>query len=343
MTHVQAVVVVPREQLSSYRLLVIGLSIAAIILLIISLSIGYSTLDFKQAVFDVLNNRHTLPAVILTQLRLPRALLGFLVGFSLGMTGAAMQGLMRNPLAEPGIIGVSGSAALGAVLTFYFGMAGTFSFALPLGGIAGAFAATFVLFALAGGGAGTMTLILAGVAINSLAIALTDLALNLSPSPFSVTEIVFWLMGSFADRSLPYVWLVSPLMMIGWALVVVSGPALDALTLGEETAKSMGVNLSRLRLQLIAGTAFAVGSAVSVTGSIGFVGLVVPHVLRPWVAYRPGRLLFVSGLGGAVLTLAADISVRLLPVRPELRLGVVTAIIGAPFLFSLIFRLRREE
>lgn len=343
MTQVQAIRVVAWERSSSYRFLLIGLSSLVIALLIVSLSIGYAPLDLKQAAFDFLNGKHTLAALVLIELRLPRALLGGLVGFSLGMTGAAMQGLMRNPLAEPGIIGVSGSAALGAVLTFYFGLAGAFSFALPLGGIAGAFAATFLLFALAGGGAGTMTLILAGVAINSFAGALTALALNLSRNPFSVTEIVFWLMGSFADRSLPYVWLVFPLMVVGWVMVAISGPALDALTLGEETAQSLGVNLSRLRLQLIAGTALAVGSAVSVTGSIGFVGLVVPHLLRPVVAYRPGRLLFVSGLGGAVLTLAADISVRLLPVRPELRLGVVTAIIGAPFLFSLIFRLRREE
>jgi iron complex transport system permease protein len=188
-----------------------------------------------------------------------------------------------------------------------------------------------------------MTLILAGVAINSFAGALTSLALNLSPNPYAVTEIVFWLLGSLADRSLPYVWLVLPLMIIGWGLLLVSGPALDGLTLGEETAKSLGFDLGRLRLQLIAGTALAVGSAVAVTGAIAFVGLVVPHLLRPLVAHRPGRLLLVSGLGGAALTLAADIGVRLLPIRPELKLGVVTAIIGAPFLFGLIYRLREEE
>jgi iron complex transport system permease protein len=253
-----------------------------------------------------------------------------------------MQGLMRNPLAEPGIIGVSGAAAFGAVTVFYFGLAGALSLALPLGGIAGAAAATFLLYGLSGRGAGTMTLILAGVAINSFAGALTSLALNLSPNPYAVTEIVFWLLGSLADRSLPSVWLVLPLMIIGWGLLLVSGPALDGLTLGEDTAKSLGFDLGRLRLQLIAGTALAVGSAVAVTGAIAFVGLVVPHLLRPLVAHRPGRLLLVSGLGGAALTLAADIGVRLLPIRPELKLGVVTAIIGAPFLFSLIYRMREE-
>lgn len=320
-----------------------GLAVVVVLLLAMSLSIGYTRLDLPQAALDILAGRHTIAALVLVELRLPRALLGALVGFSLGMTGAAMQGLMRNPLAEPGIIGVSGAAAFGAVLTFYFGFAGMFSLALPLGGIVGAFAATLLLLALAGRGAGTMTLILAGVAVNSFAGALTALALNLAANPFAVSEIVFWLMGSFADRSLPAVWLVMPPMVAGWILIGISGPALDALTLGEETAASLGVNLARLRLQLIAGTACAVGSAVAVTGSIGFVGLVVPHLLRPLVANRPGRLLFVSGLGGAALTLAADIGVRLLPVQPELKLGVVTALIGAPFLFSLIFRLRRVE
>jgi iron complex transport system permease protein len=188
-----------------------------------------------------------------------------------------------------------------------------------------------------------MTLILAGVAINSLAGAMTSLALNLAPNPFAIAEIVFWLLGSLADRSLPYLWLVLPLMGSGWLLLLISGPALDGLTLGEDTARSLGFNLVRLRLQLIAGTALAVGSAVAVTGAIGFVGLVVPHLLRPLVAHRPGRLLLASGLGGAALTLAADIAVRVIPVRPELKLGVVTAIIGAPFLLSLLYRFRGED
>jgi iron complex transport system permease protein len=318
------------------------LSVLVAVLFAASLAIGYVSLDLAQAMRDVLTGQKTLAALVLVELRLPRALLGCFVGFSLGVSGAAMQGLLRNPLAEPGIIGVSGAAAFGAVAVFYFGLTGALSLALPLGGIAGAAAATFLLYGLSGRGAGTMTLILAGVAINSFAGALTSLALNLSPNPYAVTEIVFWLLGSLADRSLPYVWLVLPLMVLGWALIVSAGPALDGLTLGEDTAKSLGFDLNRLRLQLIAGTALAVGSAVAVTGAIAFVGLVVPHLLRPLVAHRPGRLLFVSGLGGAALTLAADITVRALPIRPELKLGVVTAIIGAPFLFGLIYRLREE-
>jgi iron complex transport system permease protein len=343
MTQVPAVGTQERRLLPPYGILVACLSVLVVFLFGTSLAIGYAALDLSQAFRDVLGGDKTLAALVLTELRVPRALLGCFVGFSLGISGAAMQGLMRNPLAEPGIIGVSGAAAFGAVTVFYFGLAGALSLALPLGGIAGAAAATFLLYGLSGRGAGPMTLILAGVAINSFAGALTSLALNLSPNPYAVTEIVFWLLGSLADRSLPYVWLVLPMMVLGWALLVSSGPALDGLTLGEDTARSLGFDLDRLRLQLIAGTALAVGSAVAVTGAIGFVGLVVPHLLRPLVAYRPGRLLLVSGLGGAALTLAADISVRLLPIRPELKLGVVTAIIGAPFLFSLIYRLREES
>ena len=342
MTHMPVVASLEQKLMPSYGVLVAVLSVLVAVLFCTSLAIGYVSFDLSQAMRDALTGQKTLAALVLVELRLPRALLGCFVGFSLGLSGAAMQGLMRNPLAEPGIIGVSGAAAFGAVAVFYFGFAGALSLALPLGGIAGAAVATFVLYGLAGRGAGTMTLILAGVAIGSFAGALTSLALNLSPNPYAVTEIVFWLLGSLADRSLPYVWLVLPLMALGWALLVGAGPALDGLTLGEDTAKSLGLDLNRLRLQLIAGTALAVGSAVAVTGAIAFVGLVVPHLLRPLVAHRPGRLLFVSGLGGAALTLAADIAVRALPIRPELKLGVVTAIIGAPFLFSLIYRLREE-
>lgn len=327
---------------SSYALLLTGLALAALACLAGSVATGYAALDLGPAIGDLLAGRPSLPALVLLELRLPRALLGLLVGFSLGLGGAAMQGLLRNPLAEPGVIGVSAAAALGAVLVFYTGLAGGFALALPLGGIAGAVLATLLLLALARRGAGTMTVILAGVAISSAAGALTALALNLSPNPYAALEIVFWLMGSLADRSLDHVWLVAPPMAAGWALILAGSRALDALTLGEDTASSLGFDLGRLRLQLIAGTALAVGSAVAVTGAIGFVGLVVPHLLRPLVGHRPGRLLFASGLGGAVLLLLADIAVRLIRVQPELKLGVVTAVIGAPFLFSLIWRLRRS-
>jgi iron complex transport system permease protein len=323
--------------------LLLGLAVLAVSMALVSVVLGYARLDVLAAASDALRGVHSLPALVLLELRVPRAAIGFVTGFSLGLTGAAMQGLLRNPLAEPGIVGVSGGAALGAVIVFYSGLAGGFLLALPLGGIVGAILATVLLFAIAGRGAGTTTLILAGVAINSFAGALTTLALNLSPNPYAAFEIIFWLMGSLADRSLPQLWLVLPLTALGWGLLISTAPALDGLTLGEDTAASLGFDLRRLRLKVIGGAALAVGSAVAVTGTIGFVGLVVPHLLRPWVGHRPGRLLLASGFGGACLLLGADILVRLLPIRPELKLGVVTALMGAPFLFSLVYRHRSER
>lgn len=325
-----------------YPFLVAGLAMLAAVATAASVAIGYAPLDLGAAAADALAGRESLGALVLVELRVPRALLGCLVGFSLGLAGAAMQGLLRNPLAEPGIIGISGAAAFGAVTMFYSGLAGASTLALPFGGIAGAAAATLALLGLAGRGAGTTTLILAGIAINAFAGAATSLALNLSPNPYAALEIVFWLMGSLADRSLAHVWLALPLMAAGWALLLACAPALDALTLGEDTAASLGFQLRRVRVRLIAGAALAVGSAVAVTGAIGFVGLVVPHLLRRLVGGEPGRLLLPSGLGGAVLTLAADLLVRLVGIRPELKLGVVTAIVGAPFLFHLIWRLQRS-
>ncbi len=324
--------------------LLVGILLAAMTAaLFASVATGYAPLKIGAAFRDILDGKNSLSALVLLQLRIPRAILGALVGFSLGISGAAMQGMLRNPLADPGITGVTSAAGFGAVIVFYFGLAGAMPLALPLGGIAGAICATFLLYGVAGSGAGTTTLILAGVAIGSFFSALTTLALNLSPSPYAVTEIVFWLLGSLADRGLPYIWLVAPMMAVGWLLLLTCGPALDGLALGEDTARSLGFNLGRLRLQLIAGTALAVGSAVAATGAVAFVGLVVPHLVRPLVGHRPSRVLLLSGLGGATLTLVADIIVRLLPVRPELKLGVVTALIGAPFLFHLIWRLRSED
>ena len=326
----------------AYGRLVAALAALTLAAAFVSLAVGYAKLDLAAAASDALSGRSSVAALVLEQLRLPRAALGALVGFSLGLAGAALQGLLRNPLADPGIIGVSGGAAFGAVVVFYSGLAGAFALAMPLGGVAGAVVAALLLYALVGRGAGTMTLILAGVTINSFAGALTALALNLSPNPYAAYEIMFWLMGSLADRSLPQLWLALPLTVVGWALLLASAPALDALTLGEDTAASLGFDLGRLRVRLVAGAALAVGAAVAVSGAIGFVGLVAPHLLRPWVGNRSGRLLLVSGLGGAILLLIADVAVRLIPVHPELKLGVATALIGAPLLYGLIDRLRRE-
>ena len=326
-----------------YRSLVALLALTTLAVFCASIAVGYAPLDLGAAFHDAVTGSDSLAALVLVQLRLPRALLGALVGFSLGISGAAMQGMLRNPLAEPGITGVSSAAALGAVVVFYFGVASSLPLALPLGGIAGAAFSTLLLYGVAGRGASATTLILAGVAVSSFASALTALALNLAPNPYAIIEIVFWLLGSLADRGLSYVWLTAPPMLLGWWLLWRCGPALDGLALGDDSAQSLGFDLRALRVKLIAGTALAVGAAVAAIGSVAFVGLVMPHLLRPLVGHRPSKVLLVAGFGGAILTLTADILVRVLPIQPELKLGVVTALIGAPFLFHLIWRLRGEE
>ncbi len=280
--------------------------------------------------------------IIIFELRAPRAALAVLIGGALGLCGAALQGYLRNPLAEPGLIGVSASGALGAVLVLYSGLAGSIALALPLGGIIGAAVGVIAVQLLAGRGTGPLTLILAGIAVTSFAGALTALALNLVPSPFAALEIVFWMMGSLADRSLAHVWLVAPFIIAGCAVLATTGRALDALTLGEDSAATLGFDLAGLRSRIIGGTALAVGAAVAVAGTIGFVGLVVPHLLRPLTGHRPSALLAASTLGGAALTLAADIAVRLMTPAGELKLGVVTALIGAPLFLHLVLAQRRQ-
>jgi iron complex transport system permease protein len=281
-------------------------------------------------------------AIVLWEIRLPRALIAALAGASLGLCGAALQGFLRNPLASPDLIGSANGAALGAVGVLYFGSGALASLALPLGGIAGALLATWGVWRLAGPQAGVATIILAGVAVNALAIALVSLLLNLAPSPYAVQEILLWMLGSVANRSQEDLWTLLPGTLLGWGLLLGCGRALEALTLGEETAHTLGVDPLWLRTRIFGATACAVGSAVAVTGTIGFVGLVVPHLLRPLVGHRPGPLLWLSALGGAVLLLAADLVVRLLPDGTDLKLGVVTSLVGAPFFLYLILKSRRE-
>ncbi len=281
--------------------------------------------------------------MIMREIRLPRALLAVMVGGSLGLAGAAMQGYLRNPLAEPGLVGVSGAAALGAVLSIQTGLAAAFAMALPVSALLGALVGVLLVLLLAGPGGSSLTLILAGIAVSALASALTSLVLNLSPNPFAANEIVFWMMGSLADRSMTHVWLALPLMLIGWGMLASLGRGLDALTLGEDAAQAMGINLTRLRLTLVVGTAAVVGAGTAVAGAIGFVGLVVPHVLRPLVGAHPARLLRASALGGAVMVLAADIAVRLILPERDLKLGVLTALVGAPLFLHLILKLRKAR
>ena len=280
-----------------------------------------------------------LASLIVMDIRLPRTLLALLMGASLGLSGAVLQGLTRNPLAEPGLLGVATGAALGAVIAIYFGFTAISIVAGPLFGLLGAVGACALTFGLGRGG--TIALILAGAAVSSLTAAGIALALNFAPNPYAAYEIMSWLLGSLADKSWSQVVLVLPFVLIGCALLAVTGRALDALSLGEAQAESLGVDLGRLRLTVIAGTALAVGAATSVTGAIGFIGLVAPHLARPFAGYQPGRILLPAALGGALLLILADIAVREIHLGPEIKLGVFTSLIGTPFFFWLVVRLRK--
>ncbi|WP_406851531.1 iron ABC transporter permease [Brevundimonas sp. BH3] len=279
---------------------------------------------------------------ILFELRLPRTLLAMMIGAALGLTGAALQGYTRNPLADPGMLGVSGMAALGAVTTFYMGSFAAAVWVLPFFAMVGAALGVVMLLLMAGVTSSSITFILAGVVIQTVAGAGVALALNLAPNPWAVTEIVNWLMGAVTDRSFDEVKIAAPGMLAGCLFLLGQGRMLDALTLGENGARTLGVSLVRGRLLLTFGVALAVGSAVAVAGVIGFVGLIVPHLLRPLVGAKPSALLLPSALGGAALTLAADILVRLLPAATEVKLGVAMAAIGGPFFLILLISMRRK-
>ncbi len=307
-----------------------------------SLLVGSSSVGWNELLELLKGEESENARLILLEIRLPRALLGMMIGTTLGLGGAALQGYLRNPLAEPGLIGVSGAASFGAVITIYTGYSGLFALALPLGGIIGALLAIVLVQMLAGNNGSTLRLILAGIAVTSFASSLTSLALNLSNNPFVALEIMFWLMGSLADRSFEHVWLVTPFMIVGWGLLLLQAKSLDALTLGEDVAHSLGFNINHVRRLVIVGVALSVGAATAVSGTIGFVGLVVPHILRRWVGHKPSTLLFASGLGGASLTLLADILVRVFSTGTEIKLGVVTSLIGAPFFLLLIMKTQKD-
>ena len=330
---------VPRLLNQQFPLLVM-LAVLTVLAFVCALHMGTANISITTAITDLLNQHQSLDSLILLEIRLPRALLAITVGATLGMAGAALQGLLRNPLAGPGLIGVSNCAALGAVLSLYFGLSSLFWFALPIAGMAGAALSVILIFALAGKTVSATTLILAGIAVNALASSLTSLALNFAPNPYAMSEMVYWLLGSLTNRSLNDFALAFPFMAFGWVFILASGRFLTALSLGEDTAKSLGFNLKQQRVLLVIGIALSVGAAVSVSGNIGFVGLLVPHLLRPLTGYEPGKLLAASGFGGAILVLLADIAVQVISPDQELKLGVVTALVGGPFFLHLIIRTR---
>ena len=325
---------------SQWRLIGV-LALATAIAAIASLFIGHAPLPARDVIDGLINDTGT-AGVIMRDIRLPRMLLGLLAGAALGMGGAALQGLLRNPLAEPGVMGIASFASLGAVIAIYFGLSNLFAFALPASAMLGALIAAVLLSLLSGRDGGVLTLILAGVALANLAAALMALALNLAPNPYAISEIVFWILGSLKDRSIDDVVLAAPFVAAGLATLGINGRALDALTLGEDAATSLGANMARVQRNVIAGVTLAVGASVAVTGAIAFVGLIVPHLCRPFVGHTPSRLLWPSAIGGALLVSLADIAVRLVPSGPELMLGVFTSLIGVPFFLWLVFKLRRE-
>jgi iron complex transport system permease protein len=287
----------------------------------------------------LLSQHDTLAGMILYDIRLPRTVLALIVGATLGLSGAVLQGFTRNPLAEPALLGVSSGAALGAVIAIYFGLAALSPVTGPLMGMVGALGACALTFAL--GRNGTVALVLAGAAVSSLTAAGIALALNFAPNPYAAYEIMSWLLGSLADKSWTQVQLVLPFVLVGGVLLALTGKALDALSLGEAQAQSLGVNLSRLAALVVLGTALSVGAITSVTGAIGFIGLVAPHLVRPFVGYSPRRVLLPATLAGALLLLCADIAARLVHTNPELRLGVFTSLLGTPFFFWLVVRIRK--
>ena len=325
-----------------YGLLLFGLVLIVVVLSFWSLLTGPAPIPMRDSLHALLSGESEAIALVVREIRLPRTLLALMIGASLGLSGAALQGYLRNPLAEPSILGVSASASLGAVIAIYTGLSLAFPLALPLMALAGAVVSVFLVKLLAGRGASALAVILAGVAVTSLAGAMTALALNISPNPFAAMEIVFWMLGSLADRSMVHVALVAPFIVIGWLMLLSLGRALDSLTLGSDAAESLGVSLSRVQWLAVLGTASCVGASTAVAGAIGFVGLVVPHILRPLVGARPSRLLVASAFGGAALLLGADLVVRLTMRGDELKLGVLTALIGAPFFLWLIIKYRRQ-
>ena len=307
----------------------------------LAVGIGTASISPAHALTALAGGGDPVERAILIDLRLPRAILGLVVGAMLGLAGAALQGFLRNPLAEPSVLGASNGAALGAVVALYFGLADASAAALPALAIGGAMAALGLLFLLSGRSESPLTLILAGIAVGTLASALISLALNLSPNPFAAIEIATWLLGSLEDRSFHHVALALPCIAVGMILLAGQGRALDALTLGEDGAAALGVDLRRARVRLLLGVAIGVGGAVAVSGAIGFVGLIVPHLVRPLTDRSPSAVLWPSALAGAALLTLADVAVRVIPTTNELKLGVVTAFIGVPVFLVHLSRERR--
>jgi iron complex transport system permease protein len=315
------------------RVATTAIALAVMLILAASILLPLAGLDRLYA------SDPALVRTIIIELRLPRALLALLYGAMLGAAGAAIQALFANPLASPDITGATGGAALGAVVAGYL-LGFTGPVALASGGIIGAIGVLALLLILAGPRAEIGTLLLAGIALSSATGAATALALALAPSPFAFYEVYDWLMGSLVDRSLTQLGFVAVPVVVALGLLIRDAAALDTLALGEETAAAMGHRPARLRLRVIVTAAAGVGAAVSVCGAVGFIGLVAPVFARRLTRGHPGRAIIPAALIGAALLGLADLLVRAAPAGRALPVGVVTALIGAPFFLGLVARMR---
>lgn len=323
--------------------LTLGLALVAAALFALSAVMGTAAVPVGDALTALIWQGDERVQAIVWELRLPRAVAAFAVGAALGLAGAALQGLLQNPLAEPGVLGVSAFSALGAVVAIFFGFAAVNSFAVPVAAILGAGLATLLLVFAAMRGAGSVTLLLIGIGLSSFAGALMSLALNMAPNPYSLADLVNWMMGSVANRSWADILLGAPGWVIGAALVFMAGPGLRALSFGDETARSLGADPARIRLLVIGGTSLLAGASVATAGTIGFVGIVAPHVIRPFVRHDPQRLLIPSALLAGIILMAADIAIRVLPFQQELKLGVAAALVGGPVFIWIAARLGRAS
>ena len=312
-----------------------SLVLAALLFAAIGLSIVFGETALSLAQYRAaFAHPDSPPGVILFVIRAPRAVCAALVGGALGVAGAVMQGLLRNPLAEPGVLGVSAWSASAAALVIALGL-GSAAGAVEAAALGGALAAGALIAALAARFREPETLILFGVALAALGGAMTALIFNLSPSPITIAEVLSWLQGSVANRDWRDMAPELIPMAAGVALCAYAARGLRMLTLGEETAALSGLPMARLRFAALAGAALLTGASVALAGVIGFVGLAAPHMVRGSVSDDPARTLAPAALAGAVLLTLADLLARVIPSAEELRLGVVTALFGAP-LFALI-------
>ncbi|PWS44773.1 heme ABC transporter permease [Streptomyces sp. FT05W] len=281
---------------------------------------------------------------VLWNVRLPRVALALLVGSSLGCAGALMQGVFGNPLAEPGVIGISSGAAVGAVASIALGLTFLGNWTITVCAFVSGLATVLLVYVLSrsGGRTEVVTLILTGIAVNAFAGALIGLFIFFADNA-QITQITFWQLGSLSQATWPKVLAVLPCAVLGLLVAPFHARKLDLLALGERPARHLGVDVERLRIVLVLVVALLTAAAVAVAGIISFVGLLVPHLLR--MANGPGHRFLVPGsaLGGALVLVAGDLAARTVADPAELPLGVLTALFGSPFFFWLLRRTRRRQ